>query len=299
MKNNVIYAYKKKSSNKIVYVGQSQQLEIRHKQHTEYDPYNPNNREYNYPLSRGIRKYGKEEYELIILEDNIPKDQLNQREKYWIEYYNTYWEGYNQTIGGTWPTQPTYSENKIDTVINMLQDESFSYQDIINKTGISLTHVYNINIGTRRKRDNLIYPIRSPNIKGTKGIKLTPEENIKIHDLILHTEKNFAEIGKIFGVAKETIGDINRGKTKAYRLNEYIYPLRSDSLSKSIGKSKLDNKQVEEIQILLLDTNLSFEKIGEKYGVGLSTISRINNGKTKKYYSNELQYPLRNTTLNK
>ena len=43
---NVIYAYKKKSENKIVYVGQTVQLETRHKQHILYDPYNNKNREF-------------------------------------------------------------------------------------------------------------------------------------------------------------------------------------------------------------------------------------------------------------
>ena len=71
---NVIYAYKKIDENKIVYIGQTVNLEYRHKQHIKYDPWNPNNKEYNYPLSRGIRKYGSNAYELIILEDNLLKD---------------------------------------------------------------------------------------------------------------------------------------------------------------------------------------------------------------------------------
>lgn len=154
MENNVIYAYKKKDIDKIVYIGQTTDLITRHKQHIFYDPYNVNNREYNYPLSRGIRKYGKDMYELIILEDNIPKEKLNEREQYWIKYYDTYWNGYNQTIGGTYPTQSIFTEEKIDTVIKMLKDESYSYKDIIDKTGISMTHIYNINIGARKKRDD-------------------------------------------------------------------------------------------------------------------------------------------------
>ena len=97
-KSNVIYAYKKQDTQKIVYVGQTIDLYTRNKQHIDYDPFNANNKEYEYPLSRGIRKYGKEMYELIILEDNIPKELLNEREKYWIAFYNTYWDGYNQTI---------------------------------------------------------------------------------------------------------------------------------------------------------------------------------------------------------
>ena len=84
MNNNIIYAYKKKSTNKIVYVGQTTNLKFRHQQHIKYDPFNINNKEYNYPLSRGIRKYGENEYELIILENNVPQEQLNNREMYWI-----------------------------------------------------------------------------------------------------------------------------------------------------------------------------------------------------------------------
>ena len=82
MKKNLIYAYKKNDTNKIVYVGQTDNLQRRHKQHCEYDPFNVNNREYNYPLSRGIRKYGQEAYSLIILEDDISDEDIDEREKY-------------------------------------------------------------------------------------------------------------------------------------------------------------------------------------------------------------------------
>lgn len=291
--NNVIYAYKKKSTQKIVYIGQTVNLKQRHKVHTEYDPYNKNTREYNYPLSRGIRKYGKEEYELVVLEQNIPRDLLDEREKYWIAYYDTYWHGYNQSIGGTFPTKPIFTEDKIDLVINMLLDENYSYQDIMDKTGISMTHIYNINIGARRKRDDLTYPIRRPNSKGTKGLKLTQEQNLEVHNMLKNTKKTFKEIGKIFGVAGETISDINIGKTKAYQLENVHYPIRNSSFNKASGKAKLTDEQVERIRALLVDSSLSFKDIAYNFGVSLSTISGINSGKTKSYRIDELEYPIR------
>ena len=55
---NLIYAYKKKDEDKIVYVGQTVNLQLRHYRHIKIDPYDETLREYNYPLSRGIRKYG-------------------------------------------------------------------------------------------------------------------------------------------------------------------------------------------------------------------------------------------------
>ena len=93
--DNIIYAYRKVDNGKIVYVGQTTNLQERHKQHIKYDPFNINTKEYSYPLSRGVRKYGQDAYELIILEDNLKKEQLNEREKYWIAFYDTYFNGYN------------------------------------------------------------------------------------------------------------------------------------------------------------------------------------------------------------
>lgn len=224
--NNVIYAYKKKSTNKIVYVGQTTNLKDRHKQHVQYDPFNINAKEYDYPLSRGIRKYGEDEYELIILEDNLSLQELNDKEKYWIQYYDTYFNGYNQTLGGKNPTKPIFTEKEIDNVIEMLRDESYSYKDIMAKTGISMTHIYNINTGKRRKRDDIQYPIRSSNVKGTKGLKFSPEECKQIHDEILNTKKSFKQISKDFNCGADVISKINQGSIKNYILDGYDYPLR-------------------------------------------------------------------------
>lgn len=225
---NIIYAYRKADNKQIVYVGQTSDLYSRHKQHIDYDPFNPNNKEYDYPLSRGVRKYGQDYYELIILEENVLSTQMDERERYWIAYYDTYWHGYNQTPGGSNPTKPTYQEDVIDLTIALLQDFNFSFKDIQEKTGLSLTHIYNINIGARRHRDNLNYPIRPSNTKGTKNLKFSPEECQLIHEEILKQDKNLKELGKMFGCSASTIGDINNGKIKAYRLDGYSYPLRNN-----------------------------------------------------------------------
>lgn len=233
--NNVIYAYKKKSNQKIVYVGQTKNLKNRHHKHIKYDPFKTDVREYNYPLSRGIRKYGEEEYELIILEDNLEQSALNEREKYWIAFYDTYFNGYNQSTGGSNPVKPIFTEEKIDLVIEMLRDESYAYKDIIEKTGISMTHIYNINTGNRRRRDGIEYPIRKSNTKGTRGLKLSPDECSKIHNLLLETELAYEEIASQFNCAKDMIGDINRGKIKAYRIEGWEYPIRDTHTVRRIG----------------------------------------------------------------
>ena len=52
------------------------------------------------PLYRAISKYGKENFEIQELE-KCSIEKLNEREQYWIQYYNTFYgEGYNATLGG-------------------------------------------------------------------------------------------------------------------------------------------------------------------------------------------------------
>ena len=56
-------------------------------------------------LNQAIRKYGGDNFSVKILEDNIPQEKLNEREKYWINKYQTYYlnnvNGYNMTNGGS------------------------------------------------------------------------------------------------------------------------------------------------------------------------------------------------------
>lgn len=53
----------------------------------------------NMAIHRAIKKYGKSNFTIEVIEE-VDKDFLNDREKFWIEYYNSYNNGYNSTIGG-------------------------------------------------------------------------------------------------------------------------------------------------------------------------------------------------------
>ena len=60
-------------------------------------------------IHSAIKKYGLENFNFEILE-RCPREQLNEREIHWIEYYNTYKDGYNLTIGGSAPILYDYKE---------------------------------------------------------------------------------------------------------------------------------------------------------------------------------------------
>ena len=53
----------------------------------------------NMAIHRAIKKYGKLNFTVEVIEE-IDSANLNDRERYWIKYYNSYNNGYNSTKGG-------------------------------------------------------------------------------------------------------------------------------------------------------------------------------------------------------
>lgn len=84
-----------------VYIGQSICITHRWRAHRK-DAYNPKNRCYERPLYRAIRKYGLDNFSFTVIE-YCSEDILNEREVYWIKYYNSFEDGYNLTPGGHEP----------------------------------------------------------------------------------------------------------------------------------------------------------------------------------------------------
>ena len=102
-----IYKYTNKVNNHI-YIGLTNNLKRRDSDHISASK-NPKHKDYNSPFHRALRKYGRDNFSLSILEDNIPMDLLKEREIYWIEYYNAYKDKqhYNSTPGGDLPSENT------------------------------------------------------------------------------------------------------------------------------------------------------------------------------------------------
>ena len=86
-----------------MYIGQtSRELNERINEHLRKSKIKTE-RGYDYPFYRAIRKYGENSLKWEIIDNASTQEELNEKEKYWISYYNTYTNngnGYNQTLGG-------------------------------------------------------------------------------------------------------------------------------------------------------------------------------------------------------
>lgn len=95
-----------KITNKIngkVYIGQSYDILERWERHKRTRD--------QCAIHKALQKYGIDNFMFEILEE-CPKDELDEREKYWIKYYNSYFTGYNMTLGGSRVISPTKKEVK-------------------------------------------------------------------------------------------------------------------------------------------------------------------------------------------
>ena len=77
------------------YVGQTVRQEERFKSHIIVSE----NNDKSY-FHKALRKYSLENWVYCVLEDNVLRANLNMREMDWIEYYDSYYSGYNLTLGG-------------------------------------------------------------------------------------------------------------------------------------------------------------------------------------------------------
>lgn len=75
------------------YIGQSNNIERREIEHFNNNKYNQQK------IDKEIQNLGKENFSFEILEE-CSIDKLNEREKYWINFYDSFYHGYNQTKGG-------------------------------------------------------------------------------------------------------------------------------------------------------------------------------------------------------
>ena len=143
----------------------------------------------DYVIGKAIRKYGEENFYIELLEE-CTIEELNERERYWISYFNSTDNkfGYNISIGGN----VIRTTKKLDSnlIINMFNSGIPAYKIAkILHTGVP-------NITNLLKESNIIYGL---------GLQKTDKlEESMIVDLYLDGYSTI-DIGRKFNKNKSTI----------------------------------------------------------------------------------------------
>lgn len=280
-----IYIIKNDINNK-VYIGQSLNAQERFKSHCK-----PSNKD-NSIISNEIYKYGKEHFWIEILEPQI--ENYNEREKYWIIHYNSIApNGYNVLEGGDKPpilygeehSNCKISDNDLLLLKQDLRNTNIPLNQLALKYKISKRQVLRINHGVSRTSLDESYPIRkTANPNG----KLSKEDVELIIELLKTTYFFNGEIARMFNVEVHAISRINEGIS--HKRDNIHYPIRN---WKSCGKIPLTYEQVTNIMDLLKNSEMSINKIAKQYSVNIGVIQTINNGSSKKYKRENIEYPIR------
>lgn len=215
------------------YIGQSVDIQKRWKAHKN-SAFNTMDKSYNYPLYKALRKYSLENFSFEILEECLIQE-LNEKEKYFIKKYDSFFNGYNQTLGGD--TSKNINKENIIGIISDLENTSLKHKEIAEKWNVSQETVQGINTGRYWKYDRE-YPIQARysylgkdkdfvfsqnhcvdcgkeiNKKSTRCDKCEREHRkIPLNEMAVTREelknlirtKSFTQIGKQFNVSDNTI----------------------------------------------------------------------------------------------
>lgn len=288
MENGKIYKYTNLINN-MVYIGQTKQtLEQRdYKHQTQLND--------NTYFHRAMKKYGRENFSLELIEDNIPFDKLDEKEKYYINYFESFYttgKGYNLTQGGQQGSgTQKLTIKQSEEIKELLKNSSIPFHIIGTNYKVTLYCISDINRGKSFRDDSIEYPIRkSPSQSFIDETKI----NI-ILDMLCNTNMTQKEIAEATDIHEYTVGEINRG-SNSWCPKDLKYPLRKP-VQNSTYVNKISLKEVQEICYKLIFTNIKLEDIGKEYGIAKNTIGDISRGLTWKNITQQFKCPIRKNKL--
>ena len=222
LKINYIYCYTNKQNGK-KYVGQTNNIKRRYKQHKDDSFANYSDARYNQAIHCAIRKYGLDNFDFEILEvlENKTSEEVNERETYWIREKNSLApNGYNLKATGE-ANRGRNSSSLSDADKNEIRRrlrEKESIREIAEDYLLSYSYVSQINTGERLFSDNENYPLQSNRTE----VYLY----LKIIELLKDTMLSMNKIAETLGVSKDTVQRVNRGQQAAVKNLYDDFPIR-------------------------------------------------------------------------
>lgn len=226
---------------------------------------------HNDHLLKAFRKYGVENFEVEIIDNAKNIEELNQKEIYWIEFYDSYNNGYNKCFGGG-STSGWVPSSKTRALWSEM------------RKGVH-TGVKNPNYGMKHSAETRLRMsvARSGKARGKNSPVARSVINLdtgEIFDTITSAaEKYDIDASNIIECCKRT----DRGKhgiRKKAAGFRWMYHDEFTTHGDIIGKVKNEHYK----QIINLDTNEVFEKITDasnKYKIDPSAITKVCKGKLK------------------
>lgn len=226
------------------YIGQSVRIGQRKREH--YHSPSPNS-----SIDKALAKE-PENFIFSVLEE-CSVDELDQREIYWINYYNTLDDGYNMIPGGNCyrgenNIHAKLTESQVKEIIKLLEECKLTYQEIGNKYHVCRNtidlinrcktwcylHSYKTNI-RQECLNNKKYKHSTFAGESSGCTKITEEQALKIIELLKYDSRSLAQLSRDLDISLNILYDINRCKTWKH-LHNYKNNVRNEARKEVVPK---------------------------------------------------------------
>ena len=224
-----------------VYIGQSINIKQRWKNHKK-DAFWEKGEDYHYPLYKAMRKYGLANFSFEVLEE-CNREQLNEKEIFYISQYNAYGKGYNQNAGGnSAPHSIKLDVDIVKQIITLLKTTNHSNTELAKKFQISEGMIRAINSGECWPQPNEKYPLR-----------------------VLRQ--------------RDSVGKIIKKSPKTHTCAQCGTPIWPTSIlcKKCANDNKAQNRKIkrpQRLELAKMVSESSFVAVGKEFGVSGNTIAK-------------------------
>lgn len=242
-----------------------------------------NNYHFNSHLQNSFNKYGEENFKVQIIEENIIEKKLDGRERFWIQYFNTFkGKGYNLTEGGEGTSGYSYSKEQLKRMSENHTDVSGRKNPRYGvklskevKRKISKANKGNkpfLNKNHSKETKNKISKIRKEKglAKGSNNpkAKVDKELGIKIYNEYHNNSLTYNDLINKYPISKSTIGKIVRGQ-------HWTTKNKNPNI-----QNKIEDKKVQQIyNEHHKNKNISQKILAKKYKISSSSVEYIVNKK--------------------
>lgn len=271
-----------KITNKITgksYIGQSVDIEKRWAYHKETMK-NPRINAYYRELYKDMRLFGLNNFLFEVLEECL-FEELNEKEKYWIHYYNSYEKGYNLTRGGSGTLK--YDYNKIKE----LWDQGLTTEEISKEINISYGYVttilgiLGITAKEKLKRNSI------PNDSHSRYSKKVYQKDLYTHEII-HVFESVSEAADFLKVCRASFREALKNHNNEYR--GFYWEIDNDSAKEKRNFSSRKVAQIDKNTDQILQIFPSLSQAADFIQGHVSCISKVCKNKVDTYKGFKWRY---------
>ncbi|MED4676797.1 GIY-YIG nuclease family protein [Bacillus nitratireducens] len=309
---NVIYKFTNSINGK-VYIGLTTKTFRKRYNSHKSSAFLPSVKHYDCKFYKAIRKFSWNSFKWEIIDRADSKEELEEKEKFWIFFYDSFKNGYNMTLGGEGSSGivgEKHGQAKLTgedvRKIKAALTKGVSQLALAKKYGVRQTNINCIATNKNwthievdgwkewqdlKARGEFIPPNYLQREKGSRHVnaKLTEEQVVVIKQKLMN-KLSMDSIAKEFNVSKSPIYDIATNKSwihvKVEGWSEYQAERSKgrikDNKGSNNGMAKLSKEKVMEIKKMLVQGDKQRD-IAQSFSLPISTVGSIAQGNTWDY----------------